>query len=356
MEMRRLGLMTTDLPQEGTDETLTGQTWRALAEEGAAAEVEVVLFSPFAVELGTRPHVSGRMWSSEKGWRPVAVPVPSVVVDNVFVHLAKKDRAYALNKQRLRRAGVTFLNPRFTDKAGVMRALAQRADLQPHLPETVLLRQAREVEEWLARAEHIFLKPVRGSGGHGVLCISRADQGHFFISGAKKRRKVTRRGLLQAVQEAMRGSRHLLQKGVSLLEVEGRKVDLRVVLHRDGDGVWQPIATVPRLARKGREVTNLAQGGEVRTYEWLEQEATGMGVVVPSRAETERVALLAAEAVTAVRPKLAFLGIDIGVAADGRLYVLDINPRPGRKVLSLEDRRRAFRCLVGFAKRLMKGG
>ncbi|HEU4964024.1 MAG TPA: YheC/YheD family protein [Bacilli bacterium] len=353
MQDMRLGLMTTDLPKVGTDESISALTWQVLAEEGAASGMLVSLFAPSGVDVRHRTF-EGFAWDEEKGWVETSGPLPAVVVDNVFLRIARHDKRYARQKKELQQAGITFLNPRFVDKWAATQALEQAEALRPHLPKTVLLERPEEVEAWLSHTTNLFLKPVRGSGGLGVLCVSRADHDQFFLAGAGRTRKVSRADLRYRVRDALRRSRHLLQKGVSLVEVDGHKVDLRVVVYRDEQGLWQPIATVPRLGRKGRAVTNLARGGKVRTYAWLASRMRRQGVRVPVQAEVERVALRAAEAVTKLRPTLSYLGIDIGLDASGGLWVLDINPRPGRKVLSLEDRRLAYRCLVGFAKRLMK--
>ncbi|MCX7572006.1 YheC/YheD family protein [Tumebacillus sp. DT12] len=342
-----LGLMTTDLPKS---RRTMAPTWQRLAEAGIAEDLPVVFFHPHRIDLKRRT-VTGVRYHPGTGWMPIRVPLPRVVVDNVYVHIARTDRLYAGNKRALEQRGTVVLNPRLPDKSGVWQALQRQPLLADHLPETAVMRSAADLERWLDRHESVFLKPVRGSGGRGVLRVSRDQAGTYRVAGAKKslwRREEWSFFLKKRLGETP----HLIQQGLSLFETEGCKIDLRIVLHRDGDRTWQPITTVPRMGAIGSVVTNLAQGGQVKEFAWLTERMTEQGLRAPQRERLEQIAVQAAEAVTLIRPTLAFLGLDLALDTTGRAYVLDINPRPGRKSLGAAERSRAFACLVRYCKTL----
>lgn len=272
-----------------------------------------------------------------------------MVVDNVYVHIARTDPVYAQVKRLLEKRGIVVLNPRLPDKRGVWQALQRRPALTGHLPETASLVSVLDLERWLDRHESVFLKPVRGSGGRGVLRVIREASGTYRVDGLKQ--AIWRRDEFAFFLKKRLGKEsHLIQQGLSLLEAEGCKIDLRVVLHRDGDRMWQPITTVPRMGATGRVVTNLAQGGQVKEFGWLSEQMAALGLPAPQRERLERIAVEAAAAVTEIRPTLAFLGLDLALDTAGRAYVLDINPRPGRKSLGPAERSRAFSCLVRYCK------
>jgi glutathione synthase/RimK-type ligase-like ATP-grasp enzyme len=344
-------VMTTDLPAAHPRGKHPGPLWQLLAEEAQAAGLHVLFFHPHQVDASAR---TAKGWLHGDGrWQSGPCVLPGVIVDLVFVQVSRTDPLYAANKRLLAAHGHLLLNPRLPDKRGVWRALADWQPLHPHLPQTDVLQSVQQVDEWLARHPAVFLKPVRGSGGHGVLKVERVAGEHRYRLTANKNQILAPPELHRLLQARMKKERHLLQEALSLFEVEGRKIDLRVVLHRDGGREWQPVATVPRAGAAGMAVTNLAQGGEARTLEWLNEQAVHQGVPMPPCEEIERVAVEASRAVTAVRPTLAFLGLDLALDTAGRLWVLDINPRPGRKVLSQDARRLAFRHLAHYAQSLL---
>ncbi|PWK07851.1 YheC/YheD family protein [Tumebacillus permanentifrigoris] len=343
-----IGLITSDaLPPPAQD-----SQWQLLANVAIDAGVDVVFFHPDQLNARTR-QVRGLSYRSERGWLTRSTPLPRVLIDSVTVHYARTSRRFSEQKKTLRRAGFQILNPRFPDKWGVWQALLTSPDLVANLPQTTLLQAPGDVEAWLQRHPAVFLKPVRGSGGVGVVEIRTVDKQTYQLTSAKKSRILSGGQLRLFIEGQLRQGPHLLQSGIPLLDLDGRKLDLRVYLQRDGRGDWQAITTVPRLAAAGQVVTNLAQGGVVRSFEWLEEATSSHSIQLPSRAEIEAVAITAARALTVKRKTLAFLGIDIALDHDGHAYLLDINPRPGRKALTPADKTLAFRYLLDFAASLL---
>jgi glutathione synthase/RimK-type ligase-like ATP-grasp enzyme len=219
-----------------------------------------------------------------------------------------------------------------------------------------LLQKGLPLRDWFARHKALFLKPTRGSRGKGILHLQKLSEEQYRLISGEKVDLLTREELRRLLGGLLRDpyKKYLVQQALPLLDINNRKVDIRIVLHRDSDKEWQPIATVPRLGGTGRIITNIEQGGEAQTLEWLNQEAKRMHIGLPTQHEIEKVAVEAARAMTQVRPKLAFLGIDIAPDIHGNLWLLDINPRPGRKVLQEENRKFAFSCLTGYAKTLLR--
>lgn len=353
MNAPNCGLMTTDLPKRKSPKPVLNDTWRLLAREGLSADVSLVLFHPHEINLAKRT-VNGYTWSPQTGWHAGTYPLPPVIVDNVMISFARRDKMYAANKRALGRLQVLVLNPRLPDKWGVWQALRASPLLAKHLPETALLQHSHDLENWLAEYRSVYVKPVRGSGGNGVLAIRQVEAGRYLLTG-KNNSPLTRGDLHMLASQllASQKEKHLLQRGLPLLEIDNRKIDVRVYLHRDGDRNWRAIATVPRLGPHGKAVTNLAQGGQVRSLDWLAELAEEYNFDLPDQEDIEQVAIAGAEAVTRIRPTLAFLGIDLALDPAGGIWVLDINPRPGRKVLTPSDRQRAFQYLIAYVKSLL---
>lgn len=322
-----------------------------MAEAGLAQGVQVLFFSPYDIRPKKRT-VPGVIWTPN-GWEWSIGPLPNVIIDNVYVHIASTDATFKENKRLLRKSGHIVLNPRLPDKWGVWSTLLEHPHLQPNLPDTALLRPDTPIDQWLHRHGNVFLKPTRGSGGRGILQLQQQHSSrNYLLTHDNLSETIKPHELNHRLRQHLAQGNYLIQQGLSLLEIDKRRVDIRIVLHRDGNKHWQPIATVPRLGGTGQILTNLEQGGETRTLDWLSDQAKRLGIHLQSRAAIEQVALESALAMTKIRPTLAFLGIDIAPDTSGNLWLLDINPRPGRKVLSDADKRHAFHCLLGYSKTL----
>jgi hypothetical protein len=173
--------MTTDLPTRKSSKPVLNDTWRQLAREGLTADVSLVLFHPHEINLANRT-VNGYTWNPQTGWRAGTYPLPPVIVDNVMISFARRDKTYAANKRALVRMQVLVLNPRLPDKWGVWQALRTSPALAKHLPETALLQHSQDLENWLAEYRSIYVKPVRGSGGTGVLAIRQVEAGRYLLT------------------------------------------------------------------------------------------------------------------------------------------------------------------------------
>ncbi|KEO83090.1 YheC/YheD family protein [Tumebacillus flagellatus] len=342
-----VGLITTENPIGNPH-----SQWQLLAEAGVAAGVDVVFFHPDQLDARRR-RVRGHRYRTERGWQTGTTALPRVLIDSVYVSYARASRRFSEQKKTLRRAGYHILNPRFPDKWGVWESLISTSDLAPHLPQTSLWRAVSDVEVWLRRHSSVFLKPARGSGGFGVLEVRPEHNLTYRLTTARESRVLAAEEMRAFLHEQFGQGKFLIQGGIALLEVEGRKCDLRIYLQRDGDGRWQAVTTVARLAAPEQVVTNLAQGGVVRSFDWLVQAAREHLFRVPPRAEVEAVAIRAADVLTEKRNTLAFLGIDIALDREGRAFLLDVNPRPGRKSLSVEEKKTAFSLLLAYAVRLL---
>jgi len=235
----------------------------------------------------------------------------------------------------LERLRVVIYNPDISwDKYDIHRILAAEPSLRPHLPETVPSRRRSYAwfRERLLAGREVFVKPRTGSLGLGVARVYRVGPGRYCYESRTFRRKTTLRGAWRLVRR--RRGRALLQEGIPLLEDEGRRVDFRVPVQRDGDNEWRVPGIAAKRAEKHAFLTNLARGGSVHDGREVLARAFGPARAARIAAEMERVAILAARTLNARHPYLVDFGFDIGVDREGRPYVIEANRRDLRVLLA----------------------
>ena len=307
---------------------------KAARELGAG----IVFFEPGGVRLKSG-HVLGYVPGAGGKLARSAVPIPKAVHKR-GLYSQRRDVSVV---RALEKRGVHVFNPEDRlDKYAIHRLLASDPELAPYLPETVLLQ--RGAFAWFKRQlkerGEVFVKPRRGSLGIGVARVVRVGSNRYRYESRKMRRTTTLAGAWRLVRKGRR--RHILQQGIPLLEDDGRRIDLRVPVQKDGSGEWRTAGIAAKRAERSPFLTNLARGGSVHDGPALLArhfgERRGREIIL----EIELLARRVAETLNAKHPRLVDLGLDVGVDAGGHPYLIEVNRRDLRILFEHSGQRAAL--------------
>jgi len=330
--------------------------FRRMAAVASRSGQRVALFTPADVEWskGTvRAWVPVASDRPNGAWKKQTTNLPDVIYENIFVHLAIQGYSRQLRLEAARR-GIPVFNPPLPGKWRLHRYLEQ-TELSRYLPKTEVLSDVKRALGRIDTWKMTYVKPIGGYGGVGVSRVQALGRDRYRVSWdrtssgttARSRREMTSRELLRWLKGKMNVP-HLVQQGLNLMTVNGRKVDFRVVTQRDSNGTWQLVGIVPKVAAVDGVVTNLVAGGERRTLEQLIQAARSEGGVIPVR-KLEQCALEISRRVTAGHPRMGLAGFDLGVDEGGRVWMIEMNPKPARSLLDDEMRLASARYSAEFA-------
>jgi hypothetical protein len=338
-------------------------SFRMIAREAERCGLTPVLVHPDDFHGGKKRMTGwvGRgVGSLRERWTRQTLPLPHVVYENVFVHLAVKGRARDV-RRACRRHGIPLFNPVIGGKLSVNRILAQQAETRPYIPATRFVRQMDDIFHFLQRFGTVYVKPNGGYGGRGVTRVTQLADGTYRIQVNRlhgKRvhvnRRFTERELRRWIRRAL-GDRLIVQQGLRLIQKDGGQVDFRVVVHRDQQGQWKLIGIIPKIAPPGGAVTNLVAGGRKTTLAFLQNWAQRNGKPLPVNALT-KAALEIARFWSKRYPTLGIIGFDMGIDVNGRVWMIEMNPKPARTLLDPEMRRKSYRAIAEFAAFLATKG
>lgn len=274
------------------------------------------------------------------GWRKVVVPIPKVIHKRV-IH---RSPAAIRTLQRLQDRGVILVNPNgMRNKVHMHALLSQDPDIRDHLPITAPYRHAM-LRRLLGRRMSLILKPQLGSAGYGVVRIDPLKRGRTRIMG-RGVRTLSRRALRKHLGRQRILRRYLIQQCIDLARHGGKPFDFRVPVQRDATGDWSVPGMVAKVARRHRFLTNMAQGGEaVPGMQMLESVFPGETAKKIAQ-EIERLAIAVAQAVSKEHSHAADLGLDIGVDAKGKPWLIEVNTRDQRITFAQAGLATAFRDL-----------
>jgi glutathione synthase/RimK-type ligase-like ATP-grasp enzyme len=179
----------------------------------------------------------------------------------------------------------------------------------------------------LSRYSFIVAKPIVGAGGHGVVKIEKLASG-LYRYHYKEKSKVHKSwdALISDINRIRKGRKYMLQQGIDLATVNGRRVDYRVTIVKRG-GAWRITAVVARLARPGLFVTNLCRGGTMMKGT-AALKRTFPALVKRKRKTMIGVARTCTYLLESRYPGIGALGFDFGIDKKGTVWIFEVNTRP----------------------------
>lgn len=208
--------------------------------------------------------------------------------------------------------------------------------LSPYLAISKPVLDSKIVLDELDKRKKVILKPVHGSQGFGIYYVKKNEKS-FHVKTEKQKQIISRifpneAKLRQWLKQLTKQRSYLVQPYLELTNNELQPFDIRILLQKDEIGNWTERGKGIRKGSSGGVLSNLSVGGSVidfelwstsipsTTKEFIRNELDYIKANLPKLLEKEFLPLFE-------------LGVDIGVARNGSIWILDVNSKPGRKVV-----------------------
>jgi hypothetical protein len=329
--------------------------YRRLCRVAARLGMLAFVFAPDCIDWVKRQVHGFTYDEASRTWRAGHYPLPDAVYDRWFPPAEGKARAepHRLHIRRLHQEGIPFIARGLNGKWDVQRALARDAWIRRHLPATAIVREPADVLGWLNKLRAVFLKPHAGTHGKGAVRVAHCAGGGAAASAAFEargrdarnapftRRFADDRALTAWLADFTAGRRYLIQPYLRLDDETGAACDIRALMQKDGRGRWQLTGMAVRRGQPGSVTSNLHGGGTAIAVQPYLASRFGPG----KGEQLLRALQMLAERIPPVLEqsfgRLAELGIDLGIDQLGRVWVIEVNSKPGRTSFDQLDDRRA---------------
>ncbi|MDD9265933.1 YheC/YheD family protein [Paenibacillus sp. GCM10023248] len=347
-----LGIMVTELQRERELPFASADFYRHLTSVGASRGLNVIVFSPNRIDW-QQLTVRGYSYVKEtKKWVSKLFPLPSLIYDRCFFSSKSSYEQYRSYARKLHELPhIRFLGYGLGGKWDVGQMLLRDSAIRAYLPETALLASGSDLRNWLQTRDDVFLKPQGGSQGKGALHLRKVNSANgsclFHIKGRNGQNRSFERSFpnWNACWHWLRrqiGSRpYLLQEYLHLHSSDGMAYDVRSLMQKNGHGLWENTGMAVRIGKPGSITSNLHGGGSA-------EEAAGF--LAREFGDAKAGELLATLGMLSARippllenhhGRLAELGIDLGIDTSGRVWVLEVNSKPGRTIFARLHNERA---------------
>lgn len=288
------------------------------------------LFYVFSLKDFSKNRVQGFYFNGER-WLKEELPLPDFVYNRIHSRWTEVGSRFPAFLEAAAELNITVFNERFLSKWEVHQWLEKHKNLHSFLPETLPFSKSNLMKIH-GLYDELYFKPVTGSQGRGIIWL----KDRWEIATASKEGMVNQRfqhidKLYEALIENMNHRPYLIQQGIPLLSFNDKRIDFRVLCHLTPGKQWSVTSMVARLSADHHFAANLALGGEmIRPFEALYPFFSE--TISESKLEMmEELALEAAGCVTEhFSGLIAELGIDIGVDADGHLWLIEVNSKPSK--------------------------
>ncbi|WP_151735465.1 YheC/YheD family protein ['Paenibacillus yunnanensis' Narsing Rao et al. 2020] len=315
--------------------------YRRMIIEGSRIGLDVFVFTPMDVN-SAKEMIHALIYDPASGkWSRKWRPFPAMIYDRCRIQ--RSTRFQQLLQFRSKYSHLTFLNRPLRNKWTIHQTFAQKSRFRQHLPETLLYQSSADLVRMLKFAPLVYVKPINGTGGRGILRIERLRdaKGMYDIQGRRQNRQIIapRKVSLSRLESIVRqwciGSRFVVQQGIPLRLPGGRVHDYRMLVQKNGQGVWELTGMAGRVGAARSVTSNLHGGGhavraEKLLKEWLGTEERAAKVIKTA----EKLGLEAAAYLEDSFGALCELAFDLAIDREGRIYVLEVNPKPAREVFA----------------------
>ncbi|MGG1550221.1 YheC/YheD family protein [Paenibacillus ferrarius] len=228
--------------------------------------------------------------------------------------------------------------------------LQRSKEVRSFVPETKLLNSTN-LFTMLNKHRMVYVKPVRGTSGQGVIRVERTGDGTFTYKVDKvKRRFVSYNAMFQSLSKSKLHRPYLIQKGIQLLTHRRRIFDIRVMVQKNMKNEWEVTGYIGRVAHPKKIVTNYHNSGKPISLELL------IGAYLsPSNTQTyinklKILGLRIAEQFQRQHPGYKEIGVDIGVDTKFKPWIIEVNTAPDPFIFNQLKNKSMYRKALRLAR------
>lgn len=341
--------------------------YEQLARVGKNIGITVVVFSPKQIDWSLR-QVRGYIYNPDmRKWSLHKVSLPAVIYDRCFYLSPAHYRSYQPFVHRLRQdKHIELLGVPLKGKWQLAQLIAH-SPLTRYFPRTERYEKPQDALAFLKKYNTLVAKPSGGSHGRGVVAIFRkTENGPCTVIGRGKGNEplshkfADTKQALAWLHQFIGESRYILQPYLQLRTPNHLPFDIRVLMQKDGRQTWQMTGMAVRTGTPYSLTSNLHGGGKAeKITPFLERlsfdQQTTERIETDIRTLCEQLPLL----IERQHGRLCELGIDIGIDLQARVWLLEVNSKPGRQVFRQAGERQiyltAIRRPIMYAHSLLQG-
>ena len=277
--------------------------------------------------------VNGQVYKQGK-WREKKTAIPAVIINSCN----PKNNKQAMVMKRLKKYAM-FTSYPVGNKIKVYRKVKKAKLFAEYLIPSSVLNEANDLFLLLEAYPAAVIKPLTGNHGKRIFFIKKADDRYQWTDGSnvhffKKAESTT------VILQVIANQKYLLQPFIECKTKSGLTYDFRLHVQKNGIGEWEITLIYPRISGTSKMVSNISSGGYRGELEPFLKEEFGDDSLKIKRTLEEFALTFADHFESLYSHPFDELGIDIGLDQQQKLWIFEVNWRPGSKNREFEVAKR----------------
>ncbi|AGA59769.1 glutathione synthase/ribosomal protein S6 modification enzyme (glutaminyl transferase) [Thermobacillus composti KWC4] len=237
---------------------------------------------------------------------------------------------------------------RVRSKLAKTEVLIRHPGLRELIPETRRLSQ-QSLSDMLHHYGMVYVKPDKGTFGKGVIRVERTSTGYLARVDTRSYRFGSIDSLYDGLQRLKRKGLYVVQRGIRLLKHKGRRFDIRVMVQRSPQGVWEATGIIGRLSHPKKIVTNYHSGGTPMAFSTLMSTHLDAGRRKAYAEQLRKLGVTTARQLQRRWPGLKEIGLDIAIDNSLKPWILEVNTAPDPFIFRKLKDKSVFRKIYRYA-------
>lgn len=273
------------------------------------------------------------LYDGKLGWTQISgLPLPNVVYNRIpYREDEMKDEVQLALKRLQAIPHLHLYNSQFFNKWSLYEDLSQNPRVSKYIPESQKLVSFREFSSMLHKHSLLYLKPIAGKAGKGIMRLEISD-GNYTLKIPGETRVVAKRfqdaASLWNELKTKISTGYVVQEGIPLLTYQGRPFDIRVLVQKDGTGTWKPSGAGIRVAGKNSITTHVPRGGSIASPDVVLRKLMSEADYTAFMNRLKKTTLEIAASLEETYPTLGEFSMDLGLTKDGSLWFFEANAKP----------------------------
>ncbi len=292
----------------------------AYAAVAKAEGVNFFYFTPGKVNI-KQQKILGKAYENGQ-WIEKEFPFPDVIYNASYPVSDKAERIVDYLSDR-----IPFTSHSIGNKLTVYNRIENAQEFKQYLIPFYELTDVQIFFDMIKRYEKVILKPLTGHQGIGVVFIEKDGVDHYKINDARVISSINGKQLLDLISHKIQEQDYLVQQFISSQTKSGQVFNFRLHVQKNGEGKWVITSIYPRIGLLGSITSNL---GSYSTYLDIFLKTEFGDSWYDVKRDLEQFAISFSNHFdTLYDSELDELGIDVGMDAKQKLWIFEVNWRPG---------------------------
>ncbi|MBU8879959.1 YheC/YheD family protein [Bacillus sp. FJAT-29790] len=285
-------------------------------------------------------------WVYESGnWIQKEIEFPEVII-NISSPRTKKQSAI---KNQLKDFAIFTSHP-VGNKMTVYNKVLSGEKFADYLIPSTQIKSGKDVLPFFQEYQKLVIKPLSGHHGKNVMFIEETSDDSYQLTDGSVKKIYKEKLLTLFINRLIREKKYLLQPFIECKTRAGLTYDFRIHVQKNRNGEWEINLIYPRISGNSKMISNISSGGYRGELVPFLIEEFGDDYLEIKECIEQFALTFSTHFDKLYDHPFDELGIDVGIDHSHKLWIYEVNWRPGSKHREFEVAKRLIPYCINLCK------